>query len=44
MPAWLEILIDLSGFAGFVVLAVRGGAFRQTPADDRTDRHILRDR
>ncbi len=27
MPAWLEVLLNLSGYAGFVALASRGGAF-----------------
>ncbi|GLR92712.1 MULTISPECIES: hypothetical protein [Bradyrhizobium] len=36
MPAWLEVLLNLSGYAGFVALASRGGvACPQTPADDR---------
>jgi hypothetical protein len=26
MPAWLEILLNLSGYAGFVALANRGAA------------------
>ncbi len=26
MPAWLEVLLNLSGFAGFVALARRGTA------------------
>jgi hypothetical protein len=35
MPAWLEILLNLSGYAGFVALASRGGTFRGASADDR---------
>lgn len=35
MPAWLEVLLNLSGYAGFVVLASRGAAGSQAPADDR---------
>ncbi|MEY9885319.1 MULTISPECIES: hypothetical protein [unclassified Bradyrhizobium] len=36
MPAWLEVLLNLSGYAGFVALASRGGAAcPQAPADDR---------
>ncbi|WP_276575404.1 hypothetical protein [Bradyrhizobium monzae] len=34
MPAWLEVLLNLSGFAGFVALATRGAACRQDSADD----------
>jgi len=36
MPAWLEVLLNLSGYAGFVALASRGAACRQTSADDRS--------
>jgi hypothetical protein len=25
MPVWLDILLNLSGYAGFVALAARGG-------------------
>jgi hypothetical protein len=35
MPAWLEVLLNLSGYAGFVALASRGTACPRTPADDR---------
>ncbi|MGL3109692.1 hypothetical protein [Bradyrhizobium sp. BR 1432] len=35
MPAWLEVLLNLSGYAGFVALATRGGTFRDRSADDR---------
>jgi len=36
MPAWLEVLLNLSGYAGFVALATRGGACRDTSAGDQT--------
>ncbi|WP_283814351.1 hypothetical protein [Bradyrhizobium japonicum] len=36
MPVWLEILLNLSGYAGFVALASRGGAWPQAPADERS--------
>ena len=35
MPVWLEVLLNLSGYAGFVVLASRGSAGPQAPADGR---------
>lgn len=35
MPAWLEVLLNLSGYAGFVALASRGAAGPKAPADDR---------
>jgi len=35
MPVWLEVLLNLSGYAGFVALASRGTAGSQAPADDR---------
>ncbi|MEH2485174.1 hypothetical protein [Bradyrhizobium sp. AZCC 2230] len=34
MPAWLEVLLNLSGYAGFVALATSGAACRQDSADD----------
>ncbi|MET4384280.1 hypothetical protein ABIB73_000015 [Bradyrhizobium sp. F1.4.3] len=34
MPAWLEVLLNLSGYAGFVALATRGASCRQTSAGD----------
>lgn len=34
MPAWLEVLLNLSGYAGFVALATRGAACSQDSADD----------
>lgn len=33
MPVWLEILVNLSGYAGFVALASRGAAGRSTDND-----------
>ena len=35
MPAWLEVLLNLSGYAGFVALASRGTACPQVPDHDR---------
>ncbi|WP_256466817.1 hypothetical protein [Bradyrhizobium sp. 149] len=41
MPVWLEVLLNLSGYAGFVALASRGtacpdhGADNQICGDDR---------
>ncbi|WP_338312417.1 hypothetical protein [Bradyrhizobium sp. TM239] len=35
MPAWLEVLLNLSGYAGFVALASRGAASPQASGDDR---------
>lgn len=34
MPAWLEVLLNLSGYAGFVALATRGVTCLQDSADD----------
>lgn len=34
MPAWLEILLNLSGYAGFVALATRGAPCPQDSFDD----------
>lgn len=34
MPVWLEVLLNLSGYAGFVALATRGAACPQDCADD----------
>lgn len=34
MPAWLEVLLNLSGYAGFVALATRGGGSGGHSADD----------
>ena len=36
MPAWLDILLNLSGYAGFVALATRGTSCQQTNVDDPT--------
>jgi len=38
MPAWLEVLLNLSGYAGFVALATHGASCRQSGADDRVYR------
>ncbi|WP_036017661.1 hypothetical protein [Bradyrhizobium sp. WSM1743] len=35
MPVWLEVLLNLAGYAGFVALASRGAACAHAPADDR---------
>ena len=35
MPMWLEILVNLSGYAGFVALAARGTACPDNSADER---------
>jgi len=35
MPVWLEVLLNLSGYAGFVAIAARGGVGRQGSADNR---------
>ncbi|MGY8705088.1 hypothetical protein RAD16_05010 [Bradyrhizobium sp. 18BD] len=35
MPAWLEVLLNLSGYAGFVALASRGRACPRSSGDDR---------
>ncbi|MGX1322607.1 ribonucleotide reductase beta subunit family protein with ferritin-like domain [Bradyrhizobium sp. USDA 377] len=34
MPAWLEVLLNLSGFAGFVALATRGASRGEASATD----------
>ena len=34
MPLWLEVLVNLSGYAGFVALATRGNACEGAPGDD----------
>lgn len=36
MPAWLEVLLNLSGYAGFVALATRGVSCQRTSGDDRS--------
>lgn len=35
MPAWLEVLLNLSGYAGFVALATRGAAGSGDCAEQR---------
>lgn len=35
MPVWLEVLLNLSGYAGFVALASRGTLCPRAAADDR---------
>ncbi|WP_143199059.1 hypothetical protein [Bradyrhizobium sp. NAS80.1] len=37
MPAWLEVLLNLSGYAGFVALATRGTTCRDAAADDHVN-------
>ncbi|MBA7486672.1 hypothetical protein [Bradyrhizobium sp.] len=34
MPTWFEVLLNLSGYAGFVALASRGAAWPQSSAED----------
>lgn len=34
MPVWLEILVNLSGYAGFVALATRGDACSRASGND----------
>jgi hypothetical protein len=36
MPAWLEILLNLSGYVGFVALATHGTSCRHPSVDDQT--------
>ncbi|MGY4370471.1 hypothetical protein ACVW1A_006536 [Bradyrhizobium sp. LB1.3] len=35
MPVWLEILVNLSGYAGFVALANRRVAYPDSSVDER---------
>ncbi|MHC2578992.1 hypothetical protein ACVI1J_009281 [Bradyrhizobium diazoefficiens] len=35
MPVWLEVLLNLSGYAGFVAFASRGTSCPRAAADDR---------
>ncbi|MEW6147287.1 MAG: hypothetical protein ACOY3N_06810 [Bradyrhizobium sp.] len=35
MPVWLEVLVNLSGYAGFVALATCGAGCADTSTDDR---------
>jgi hypothetical protein len=34
MPAWLEVLLNLIGYAGFLTLAARGASGRGNSNDD----------
>ncbi|WP_256380029.1 MULTISPECIES: hypothetical protein [Bradyrhizobium] len=34
MPAWLEVLLNLSGYAGFVAIATRGVSCQRTSGED----------
>jgi hypothetical protein len=36
MPVWLEVLLNLSGYAGFVALATSGAACAQDSSEDET--------
>jgi hypothetical protein len=38
MPVWLEVLLNLSGYAGFVALATSGVACRDGSAPDEVSR------
>jgi len=38
MPVWLEVLLNLSGYAGFVALATSGAACLGDSAEDETGR------
>ncbi|MFC4837404.1 hypothetical protein ACFPFP_03145 [Bradyrhizobium sp. GCM10023182] len=38
MPVWLEVLLNLSGYAGFVALATSGAACSRNSAEDETYR------
>ena len=35
MPVWLEILLNLSGYVGFVALATHGTSCQHSNADDQ---------
>jgi hypothetical protein len=35
MPVWLEILVNLSGYAGFVALATRGNSCSRAAGNDQ---------
>jgi hypothetical protein len=35
MPVWLALLVNLSGYAGFVALANRGVAYPDSSVDER---------
>jgi hypothetical protein len=34
MPVWLDILLNISGYAGFVALATHGSSCQHVGADD----------
>jgi hypothetical protein len=34
MPAWLEVLLNLVGYAGFLALAARSASQARGPGDD----------
>ena len=36
MPAWLEVLLNLSGYAGFVALATSGAGCSRDSAENET--------
>jgi hypothetical protein len=36
MPAWLEVLLNVVGYAGFLALAARGASGRGSANDDHT--------
>ena len=38
MPVWLEVLLNLSGYAGFVALATSGAEWSGDSAEDETGR------
>lgn len=38
MSPWLEVLLNLSGYAGFVALASRGAAGPRSPTSNRGER------
>ncbi|WP_426608936.1 hypothetical protein [Bradyrhizobium sp. McL0616] len=35
MPVWLDILLNLSGYAGFVAIATRGPSCQHMGADEQ---------
>jgi len=35
MPAWLELLLNLGGYAGFLALATRSASLGRSSHDDR---------
>lgn len=38
MPVWLEVLLNLTGYAGFVALATHGASCRRSGSNDRVSR------